>query len=150
MRWPPVNGPSIPSAQGAYSLQLSTAEPCCITTESHYHCILPILPLTKTRVSLPSYSQRVHLHAVQKRRITTTQRFLQSSKRSLGLRSTTCLFLPSSAALSTSCSFVCPLLATTAGVLVAKEEKQPFKGLGLSLLPRHEYAPFFVVLHSFP
>lgn len=33
-----------------------------------------------------------------------------------------------------NCSFECLLLATTACVLVAKEEKQPFKGLGLSLL----------------
>lgn len=96
------------------------------------HCILP---LTKTRVSLPSYSQRVHLHVVRKRHVTTTERYFSSqAKDHLGSAVPCLFFLPSSVALSISCSFVCPLLATTACVLVAKEEKQPFKGLGLSLL----------------
>lgn len=125
-------GLSIPSA---YSLQLSTAEPYCITTESHYHCIQP---LTKTQLSLhPILNEFTYmlyesgtlllLNVISpvKRKITWAPLF----------------FLPSSVALSISCSFVCPLLATTACALVAKEEKQPFKGLGLSLLAMN-------ILHS--
>lgn len=122
-----------PSAQGADSLQLSTAEPCCSHHRNHHHCILQ---LTKTRASPPPGSQRVHLHVVGKQARYYSAVFRRS--RSLGLRSTPVLSsshprqpFPLAPTSAISRSFVCPLLATTACVLVAKEEKQPFKGLGL-------------------
>jgi hypothetical protein len=128
------------SAQGHLlrALQLSTAKPCC----SHHRKPRPLHSGANkdTGISLPPYSRRVHLYVVQKRHITTEQYFASQPNDHLG-SAVHVLFsshpwesflLDSTWAIS--CSFECPLLATTACVLVAKEEKLPFKGLGLSLL----------------
>lgn len=132
MRWPPVNGLSTPSAQGAYSLRSSTAKPAASPRKA---TTLHPAANKDTGTSASLFSTSSPTCCTKAARYYYWTLFRQSSKRSLGLRSTPCLFfLPSSVALSISCSFVYPLLATTAYVLVAKEEKQPFKGLGLSLL----------------
>ena len=98
--------------------------------------------VTKALVSFCHPIHRQFTQTVCKGRLFGNQNFTNQPKPPLKLCST-CLhfFLLSQAALSTrftsaiSSSFVSPLLATTACVPVAREEKKAFNGLELSPLP---------------
>lgn len=146
MRWAPVNGLSTPSVQGAYSLQLATAKPAASPRRA-LHCILP---LTKTRVSLPSYSQRVHLHVVRKRHVTTTERYFASqAKDHLGSAVLHVFFPPVLGSPFHQLQLCMPILGYHCLCPCGQGGKAAFQR-ARTFSPRHEYAPFFVVLYSFP
>lgn len=138
---------SIYLLRGAYSAAAVHSEALC----SHHR--KPSAPHSvankDTAISLPPYSQRVHLHVVQGRHVTTEQ----STKRSLGLCSTGLFssqpWSPFPLDSSHQGQLCMPTLGYHCLCPCGQGGKAAFQR-DRAFTPRHEYASFFVVLYSFP
>lgn len=146
MRWPPVNGLSTPSAQGAYSLQLSTAKPAASPRKA---TTLHLAANKDTGISAILFSTSSPTCCTKAARYYYWTLFLQSSKRSLGLRSSMSFFPPVLGSPFHQRQLCMPTLGYHCLCPCGQGGKAAFQR-ARAFSPRHEYAPFFVVLYSFP
>lgn len=113
----------------------------------HHRKPLPLHPAANKDTAISaSYSQRVHLHAVRKRHVTTTERYFASQgKDHLG----SAFFPPVLGSPFHQLQLCMPTLGDHCLCPCGQGGKAAFQR-ARAFSPRHEYAPFFVVLYSFP